>query len=38
MEIMYDIKSKGVPVYATKTYRRSRGTAPLILNSGTRWN
>jgi hypothetical protein len=26
-----------VPVYVMKAYRRSRGTAPLILNLGTRW-
>jgi hypothetical protein len=31
------MKGKILPVHAVKAYRWSRGTAPLILNLGTRW-
>ena len=30
-------KEKVVPAHATKAYKRCGGTAPLILNYGTRW-
>jgi hypothetical protein len=30
-------KDKVFPVHAMKTYRGRRGTAPLVLNIGTRW-
>ena len=31
-------KEKVVPTHAMKTYKRCRGTAPLILKYGTRWS
>ena len=30
-------KTNVIPIHAMKAYRRSSGTAPLILNLGARW-
>jgi len=32
-----NLKKKVVPIHAMKAYKRCGGTAPLILNYGTRW-